>query len=126
MKKCEMMLDDERDCTKPAKLRTVTGDPICLDCAKGMEGEFVAPVAVVAELLHVVSEECAEVIKEIQKIHRFGVYDKEYDNAALLEKELGQLLNRMVLLADTGLVQREAILKHKEEDKPLLLKVWVK
>lgn len=71
-----------------------------------------------AELLVLLAEECGEAVQAVAKILRHGIFSTNREmpvghqetNASLLEKELGQILLAVELLACIGLVDRGSVL----------------
>lgn len=60
------------------------------------------------EALIILAEECAEVQQEVSKILRFG--PKE-DNLKNLEKEIGDVIAMMAVLAHQGVVNEDKIMR---------------
>ena len=70
----------------------------------------------ITEIMDILQEECAEVIQAISKIRRFGIdtigpYSKN-TNRDELEIELGDLTEMVVLLAEKGLIDMNAVVDH--------------
>jgi len=57
------------------------------------------------EILTILNEECGEVIQASCKMQRFG----EGENQARLEREIGDLLAMILLMAEKNIVSDEAI-----------------
>ena len=61
-------------------------------------------------LLTILSEECAEVIKEVSKALRFGLDDKEpnqeFTNSERITKELHDVIAVIEMLRDEGCIKR--------------------
>ena len=70
----------------------------------------------ITEIMDILQEECAEVIQAISKIRRSGIdtigpYSKN-TNRDELEIELGDLTEMVVLLAEKGLIDMNAVVDH--------------
>ena len=83
----------------------------------------------ITEIMDILQEECAEVIQAISKIRRFGIdtigpYSKN-TNREELEIELGDLTEMIVLLAEKGLIDMNAVVDHSYA-KRQKLKTWSK
>jgi len=65
------------------------------------------------EVMNILSEECAEVIQAISKVHRFGIDNlkpgKPKTNGEHLEEELGDLLAMVDILTDMGVVSTNSL-----------------
>ena len=81
------------------------------------------------EVMNILSEECAEVIQAISKVHRFGLDNykpgKPKTNREHLEEEIGDLLAMVDILLDMDVVDQEALDKAKIA-KIEKLKKWSK
>ena len=80
------------------------------------------------EIILILSEECAEVAKEVSKIMRFGPDQvkpgKDKTNIQVLEEELGDLLAMIELLVDKNVgVTKQGLTKAKKA-KFEKLKKW--
>lgn len=71
--------------------------------------------------LTLLAEEAAEVIQQVCKIKRFGLYDQ--DNDVRLEKEVGGLLACIYLLKKDGTLSEEALSNYMR-DKLKRLEKW--
>jgi NTP pyrophosphatase (non-canonical NTP hydrolase) len=80
------------------------------------------------EIILILSEECAEVAKEVSKIMRFGPDQikpgKEKTNIQVLEEELGDLLAMIELLTDKNIGVTTAGLELAKKAKFEKLKKW--
>jgi len=81
------------------------------------------------EVMNILSEECAEVIQAISKVHRFGLDNykpgKPKTNREHLEEEIGDLLAMVDILLGMNVVSNEA-LEHAKIAKIEKLKKWSK
>jgi NTP pyrophosphatase (non-canonical NTP hydrolase) len=78
----------------------------------------------VKEILCITQEECAEVVRAISKVFRFGM-DNEWNgqtNKEHLEEELGDLTAMMYILQMAGIVNEENIMKAAEAKTEKLAK----
>ena len=79
------------------------------------------------EAMNILSEECAEVIVEISKCHRFGFEGvkpgKERTNRDCLAQELGDVLAMVDILLDHSIITQEQ-LDQAKKNKIEKLKVW--
>jgi NTP pyrophosphatase (non-canonical NTP hydrolase) len=80
------------------------------------------------EIILILSEECAEVAKEVSKIMRFGPDQikpgKEKTNIQVLEEELGDLLAMIELLVDKNVGVTNEGLELAKKRKFEKLKRW--
>ena len=80
------------------------------------------------EIILILSEECAEVAKEVSKIMRFGPDQikpgKDKTNIQVLEEELGDLLAMIELLTDKDIGVTTAGLELAKKAKFEKLKKW--
>lgn len=80
------------------------------------------------EIILILSEECAEVAKEVSKIMRFGPDQikpgKDKTNIQVLEEELGDLLAMIELLTDKNIGVTTAGLELAKKAKFEKLKKW--
>lgn len=80
------------------------------------------------EIILIMSEECAEVAKEVSKIMRFGPDQikpgKEKTNIQVLEEELGDLLAMIELLVDKDIGVTNEGLELAKKAKFEKLKKW--
>ena len=80
------------------------------------------------EIILILSEECAEVAKEVSKIMRFGPDQikpgKEKTNIQVLEEELGDLLAMIELLVDKDIGVTNEGLELAKKAKFEKLKQW--
>lgn len=80
------------------------------------------------EIILILSEECAEVAKEVSKIMRFGPDQvkpgKEKTNIQVLEEELGDLLAMIELLTDKNIGVTKEGLDLAKKAKFEKLKKW--
>lgn len=80
------------------------------------------------EIILIMSEECAEVAKEVSKIMRFGPDQikpgKEKTNIQVLEEELGDLLAMIELLVDKDVGVTNKGLELAKKAKFEKLKQW--
>ena len=80
------------------------------------------------EIILIMSEECAEVAKEVSKIMRFGPDQvkpgKEKTNIQVLEEELGDLLAMIELLVDKDVGVTNEGLELAKKAKFEKLKKW--
>lgn len=80
------------------------------------------------EIILILSEECAEVAKEVSKIMRFGPDQikpgKEKTNIQVLEEELGDLLAMIELLVDKDIGVTNEGLELAKKAKFEKLKKW--
>jgi NTP pyrophosphatase (non-canonical NTP hydrolase) len=80
------------------------------------------------EIILIMSEECAEVAKEVSKIMRFGPDQikpgKEKTNIQVLEEELGDLLAMIELLVDKNIGVTNEGLDLAKKAKFEKLKKW--
>jgi NTP pyrophosphatase (non-canonical NTP hydrolase) len=80
------------------------------------------------EIILILSEECAEVAKEVSKIMRFGPDQikpgKDKTNIAVLEEELGDLLAMIELLVDKDIGVTNEGLEFAKKAKFEKLKKW--
>jgi len=82
----------------------------------------------IKEALIITQEECAEVIKAVSKVVRFG-FDSCYpteDSASTkecLDMEVGQLLCMIGILVDQGVLDEEAMMNAMEAKK-IKLETW--
>jgi NTP pyrophosphatase (non-canonical NTP hydrolase) len=72
------------------------------------------------EIITILSEEAAEVIREVSKTIRFGLDDRRKN---LLEQEIGDLLTMVDLLQLQGVISAEGLAKAKQA-KIQKLKQW--
>ena len=79
------------------------------------------------EVMNILSEECAEVIQAISKVHRFGLDNykpgKPKTNREHLEEEIGDLQCMISILLELGIVREDA-LQRAELAKYDKLKQW--
>ena len=79
------------------------------------------------EVMNILSEECAEVIQAISKVHRFGLNNlkpgKPKTNREHLEEEIGDLLAMVDILLEKGIVTT-ANLEIAKQAKIEKLKKW--
>lgn len=78
-----------------------------------------------AEIMHILQEECAEVIQSISKIFRFGFKSKweSQTNQNHLEEELGDLMAMVTLLIARGIVSEDE-LEIAAKNKLIKLSKW--
>ena len=80
------------------------------------------------EIILILSEECAEVAKEVSKIMRFGPDQikpgKDKTNIAVLQEELGDLLAMIELLTDKNIGVTVEGLEEAKKAKFEKLKKW--
>lgn len=80
------------------------------------------------EIILILSEECAEVAKEVSKIMRFGPDQikpgKDKTNIQVLEEELGDLLAMVELLTDKNIGVSKQGLNKAKKAKFEKLKKW--
>ena len=80
------------------------------------------------EIILILSEECAEVAKEVSKIMRFGPDQikpgKDKTNIAVLQEELGDLLAMIELLTDKNIGVTIEGLELAKKAKFEKLKLW--
>lgn len=80
------------------------------------------------EIILILSEECAEVAKEVSKIMRFGPDQikpgKELTNIQVLQEELGDLLAMIELLTDKNIGVTVEGLEKAKQAKFEKLKEW--
>ena len=80
------------------------------------------------EIILILSEECAEVAKEVSKIMRFGPDQvkpgKDKTNIQVLEEELGDLLAMIELLTDKNIGVSKQGLNKAKKAKFEKLKKW--
>ena len=72
------------------------------------------------EALIILAEECAEVQQEVSKILRFG---PEKDNLKNLEKEIGDVIAMLTILAHQGMLDEDRIMR-RVPAKLRKLKKW--
>jgi NTP pyrophosphatase (non-canonical NTP hydrolase) len=80
------------------------------------------------EIINILSEECAEVIQIISKIHRFGLHschpsEPAVSNLDNLHQEVGDILAMIALCVDFGLLE-EHNLEIASKKKMEKLKKW--
>lgn len=79
------------------------------------------------EILHILQEECAEVIQAISKCFRFGINNinpnTNISNIKSLELEIGDMLAMIDLLKDYNIVHDENI-EQAKQNKFIRLKKW--
>ncbi len=82
-----------------------------------------------AEALGILQEECAEVIVEISKCRRFGLYSEHYKtgikHSAMLETEVADMMALIDILVEQGVLDLNTIDLAKEAKKEKLKK-WSK
>ena len=72
------------------------------------------------EALIILAEECAEVQQEVSKILRFGPEEANLKN---LEKEIGDVIAMMVVLAYQGIINEDKVMR-RVPTKLRKLKKW--
>lgn len=82
-------------------------------------------------LLKKITEECAEVIKEISKAELFGMEDcepnQELTNQQKIQDELADLLGAIQLVCEHGILNdREIFNTEKIDAKKIKIKKWMK
>ena len=79
------------------------------------------------EALGILQEECAEVIKEVSKIRRFGLdtlhYETGLKHSTMLEIEVGDMLCLVDYLLEQGVLDQDG-LDIAKENKKLKLEQW--
>jgi NTP pyrophosphatase (non-canonical NTP hydrolase) len=73
-----------------------------------------------SESLIILAEECAEVQQEVSKILRFGPEEANLKN---LEKEIGDVIAMMVVLAYQGIINEDKVMR-RVPTKLRKLKKW--
>lgn len=76
------------------------------------------------EILCIAQEECAEVVRAISKVFRFGMENtwNEQTNKEHLEEELGDVTAMLYILQMSGIVSEENVIKAAEAKMEKLAK----
>ena len=79
------------------------------------------------EAMDILQEECGEVIVEVSKCRRFGLFSNHYKtgllHATMLENEIGDVLAMVDILAEQGIISHDNLNKAKQAKKEKL-KQW--
>jgi len=83
------------------------------------------------QLLVILSEECAEVSKEVSKALRFGLNDRElnsiYSNREKIANEFNDLFAVMLMLKEDGIfTDGELLASNSIESKKVKVEKWLK